>query len=231
MKSFLKFIILSLVLCGCSGGSGDDNPEPPVSKNNVPSVPTLVYPANNLLCTDNILEFEWNASTDIDGDAITYKIEVAKDNQFAQIAFNSNLSGTKTTYTLEKGIAYYWRVQATDSKKHSSDYSSTFNLYTEGVGITNHLPFAPELLKPEFNSSKTSGNITLEWLGSDTDNDSLTFDVYFGTNNPPAVVSQNQDAQNFTVSTAASTTYYWKVVVKDGKGGESIGQIWKFNTN
>jgi hypothetical protein len=231
MRQILKFIFVGLIMFSCSGGSEDVNPEPPNEENKAPTKPTLIYPTNNLLCVNNILEFEWNASTDIDGDAITYKIEIAKDNQFTQIAFNSNLSGTKTTYTLEKGIAYYWRVQATDTKKQSSEYSSIFNLYTEGVGVSNHLPFAPQLVRPEFNSTKTSGNITLEWLGSDTDNDPLTFDVYFGANNPPELVSQNQDSQSFTVSTVALTTYYWKVVVKDDKGGEAIGQLWKFNTN
>ncbi|PKQ44580.1 fibronectin type III domain-containing protein [Confluentibacter flavum] len=231
MKQFLKFILLSLALYGCSGGSGDDNPTPPVQKNNAPTIPILVYPANNLLCISNILDFEWNASSDIDGDGITYKIEIAKDNQFSQIAFSTTLSATKKTYTLEKGIAYYWRVQAVDSKKESSNYSTTFNLYTEGVGVSNHLPFAPELVKPEFNSTKPSGDITLEWLGSDADNNPLTFDVYFGTTDQPGIVSQNQDAQIFVVSTTNSTTYYWKVVVKDDKGGEAIGQIWTFHTN
>lgn len=231
MKIFFKFIILSLVLFGCSGGSGDDNPASPVSKNNVPTIPILIYPSNNLLCINNILEFEWNASTDLDGDGITYKIEVAKDNQFTQIAFNSNLSTTKKAFTLEKGIAYYWRVQAIDSKKESSNYSSVFNLYTEGIGVSNHLPFAPELVKPEFNSTEPPGDITLEWVGSDADNDPLTFDVYFGTNNPPTLLAENQNEQSFIVTTIPSSTYYWTIVVKDDKGGETIGQIWKLNTN
>ncbi|WP_338357840.1 hypothetical protein [Yeosuana marina] len=231
MKQFFKFIVLSLALFGCSGGSGDDNPAPPVSKNNAPSIPALVYPTNNLLCINNVLEFEWNASTDIDGDGITYKIEIAKDNQFSQIAFNTTLSTTKKTYTLEKGTAYYWRVQAIDSKNKSSNYSSIFNLYTEGVGVSNHLPFAPESVKPELNSTENFGDITLEWLGSDVDNDPLTFDVYFGASNPPILISENQNTQSFVVSTTASTTYYWKVVVKDNKGGEAIGQVWEFNTN
>jgi hypothetical protein len=231
MKQFLKFIVITLFISGCSGGSDEDNSTPPNPENIAPTTPILVYPTNNLLCVNNVLEFQWNASTDIDGDAITYKIEIAKSNQFSQIAFSSNLSTTKNAFTLEKGIAYYWRVQAIDSKNKSSNYSSIFNLYTEGIGVSNHLPFAPELIKPEFNSIKSAGDVTLEWLGSDTDNDPLTFDVYFGTNNPPTIVSQNQNTKSFKVSTIASTTYYWKVVVKDGKGGETIGQIWKFNTN
>ena len=231
MKQFLKCILVSLALYGCSGGSGDDNPNPLAPKNNAPTVPILVYPTNNLLCISNILEFEWNTSFDTDGDAISYKIEIAKDNHFSQIAYNSNLSTTKKTFTLEKGIAYYWRVQAIDSKKESSNYSTVFNLFTEGIGVSNHLPFTPQLVKPILNSTETFGDVTLEWLGSDTDNDRLTFDVYLGTSNPLSLVSENQNTQNFVVNTIASTTYYWKVVVKDNKGGVAIGQIWKFSTN
>ncbi len=230
MKCFFKFILFSLVLHGCSGGSGDDNVPPPV-KNNPPTIPILVYPTNNLLCVNNILEFEWGESTDIDGDDITYRIEVALDNQFTQLAFSSTISTTKKVFTLGKGIAYYWRVQAIDSKKYSSNYSTIFNLYTEGIGVSNHLPFAPELVKPEFNSNEPSGDITLGWIGSDADKDTLTFDVYFGTNDQPALVSENQIEQSFVATTIPSSTYYWKVVVKDDKGGETIGQIWKFNTN
>ncbi|MEW4923169.1 hypothetical protein [Algibacter sp. 2305UL17-15] len=59
MKANLKIVLISLLLSACSGGeSGDDTP--PVSKNNIPTTPILVYPTNNLLCIDNTLEFEWN---------------------------------------------------------------------------------------------------------------------------------------------------------------------------
>lgn len=29
----------------------------------------------------------------------------------------------------------------------------------------------------------------------------------------------------------SSTNYYWNVLVKDGKGGETIGQVWNFKTD
>lgn len=232
MKQLIRVFVISLLLCSCSGGGSEDEiPVPPPAENKAPSKPILTYPTNNLLCINNVLDFEWNASTDSDGDALSYKIEIATDIQFSQIAFSSDVSGTNKVFTLEKGKAYYWRVKATDSKNKSSEYSSTFNFYTEGEGISNHLPFAPELVKPEFNSKENSGDITLEWIGSDTDNDPLTFDIYFGSNDEPELISQNQSEQNFKVSTTANNTYYWKVVVKDNKGGETIGQLWKFNTN
>jgi hypothetical protein len=232
MKIYLKLVFISTLLFACSSGGDDTPPELPVSENKKPTIPTLVYPTNNLLCIDNTLEFSWNISSDPDGDAITYNIEVSKDNQFSTIDFTTSSTLTKHTFTLEKGIAYYWRVQATDSKNESNGFSSIFNLYTEGIGLSNHLPFSPELVGPILNATETEGTITLEWKGSDTDGDPLTYDVYFDENNPPTtLVSENQIEQTLNVNTTLDKSYYWKVIVKDDKGGESIGQIWGFSTN
>jgi len=81
-----------------------------------------------------VLNFNWNASTDAEGNAITYTIDVSKNNTFTEIIDTQTSSTTSKSITLDKGIAYYWRVKAIDSKGASSDYSATFQFYTEGVG-------------------------------------------------------------------------------------------------
>jgi len=230
MRNLLYITLISVSLWSCGGGGDDPAPTP---VNTAPTVPTLALPVNNSLCIDNVVNFTWNASTDSQGDAITYQIQVAKDNLFAQIAHTLTSTTTSKSITLEKGIAYYWRVKATDSKSASSNYSSTFNLYTEGVGITNHLPFSPVLVSPALNSVQTTATVNLQWTASDVDtSDTLTYDVYFGTVNPPtAIVSANQSASSLSRTVSASTKYYWKVSVKDNKGGLTIGQVWSFTTD
>ena len=222
---------LSLALTSCGGGGGGDTPPPPANK--APSIPVLSAPANNLLCIDNTVNFQWNASTDLEGDAISYEIQVAKDNSFSQIAHTINATTTNKSISLEKGIAYYWRVKATDSKQLSSNYSATFQFYTEGVGITNHLPFSPVLVSPALNSVQTTTTVNLQWTASDADAaDTLTYDVYFGTaKQPTAIISTSQSASTLSKAVSASTTYYWKVVVKDNKGGQTNGQVWNFVTD
>lgn len=233
MRKLIYTLVVSTVLWSCGGGGGDTPPPPPV--NNAPTAPTLVYPTNNLLCIDNVLEFDWNASTDPDGDAITYQVQVAKDAGFTQLAHTVTESSTNRNLSLEKGVAYYWRVKATDSKNASSAYSLVNQFYTEGEGESNHLPFSPVLVLPTLNSvvSGAPTTTTLEWTAADVDTaDTLTYDVYFDTSNPPVIIaSENQSAANLEVNLEASTTYYWKVVVKDGQGGETIGQIWNFTTD
>ncbi|NJB69947.1 hypothetical protein GGR42_000409 [Saonia flava] len=235
MKKFLYISLLVVGMWSCTsseGGETDKSPPPPTPDevNEAPTVPSLVYPTNNLLCIDNTLDFEWSASTDSNGDTITYLIEVSTDNQFSEITHTTTGTPTIQTFTLEKGIAYYWRVKAIDTENAESDYSQTFNFYTEGEGINNYLPFAPELVKPLLNATKAQGTVELEWAASDADDDPLTFDVYFGTENPPTtLVSENQETTSYNIDAVASTAYYWKIVVKDDKEGQTIGQVWSFN--
>lgn len=234
MKALRYFSLVAVFILSynCSSGGGDDTP-PPVEENKAPEkVSTLTYPTNNLLCIDNTLTFQWGASTDPNGDSISYTLEIATDSGFTTIVENHTVTKTSKTVTLDKGKAYYWRVKATDSKNLSSDYSQVYQLYTEGLGTVNHVPFSAELVSPSVNVTVDAGTVELKWIGNDVDNDTLTYDVYFDTNaSPTTKVGDNQSENTKSVSVNASTSYYWKVVVKDGSGGESIGQVWSFSTN
>jgi len=232
MKKHIYILVLTAFLWSC-GGSGGDTPDPdPIPENKAPSVPSLVYPSANLLCIDNTINFSWNASTDPDGDTVSYEIQIAKDNQFTQIVQSVSNSSTTRTISLDKGVAYYWRVSAKDSKNKSSSFSSANSFYTEGEGVSNYLPFSPEVISPTLNDVITGTSATLEWNASDVDNDPLTYDVYFGTVNPPtATVSTNQTTKTYSVDLNGKTDYYWKIVVKDDKGGETLGQVWNFKTD
>nr|WP_315189643.1 hypothetical protein [uncultured Flavobacterium sp.] len=220
---------MSLVLISCGGGS-DPTPEP---QNTAPSVPSLVAPASNKLCISNIVSFEWSVSADAEKNPIVYQLQIATDNQFAQIVSATDVSTPLQIVTLDKGKAYYWRVKATDSKNASSAYSSINSFYTEVVAVSNYAPFMPQLVSPT-NDATIAGTITtLKWTGSDVDlNDVLSFDVYLGTElNPTTKVVDNKTVKSFDATLQATKIYYWKVVVRDNKGGETSGQVWSFKTN
>jgi len=232
MKNLIYTVVVASVLWSCGGGGGGETPVPPPVVNTAPTVPILIAPTNNLLCIDNVLNFTWNSSTDAEGNTITYTIDVSKNNTFTQITHTQTSNTASKSITLDKGIAYYWRVKATDSKGASSDYSATFQFYTEGVGVTNHLPFSPTLVSPTLNEvvHDAPKTISLQWNASDSDTgDTLTYDVFFGTENPPTnKQGDNQSAKTLTVSLNSSTNYYWNVIVKDNKGGQTNGQVWNF---
>lgn len=230
MRKIIYPGVISLLLLSCGGG--DDSAK--TVKNTAPTVPTLVAPTNNKLCINNTVSLEWNTSTDAENNPITYQLQIATDNQFTQIVKTSESSLPTQTATLSKGVAYYWRVKATDSKNASSNYSATYSFYTEGVAVSNHLPFMPQLTLPELNATISGTTASLSWTASDVDaNDVLTYDVYLGTvNTPTAKVGTALTAASFnTGALLPATNYYWKVVVKDNKGGETIGQVWSFKTN
>ena len=48
---------------------------------------------------------------------------------------------------------------------------------------------------------------------------------------PAEKISDNIATLSTTVAVEPTKQYFWRVVVKDNKGGETIGQVWKFKTN
>ena len=235
MKRYFLVVGLLFLAASC-GGSDDDmgpvdpTPPPPVPTNTAPTVPALVGPVNDLKCTDNPLDFSWNASTDPEGDAISYYIQVATNTSFSEDLQSATSSSLTANFTLKKGVPYYWRVNAKDNKNLASAYSAVWKFYSEGEGVSNHLPFAAGLTSPALNSKLSVTSTTLKWSGTDLDDDPLKYDVYFGNTNPPALVAENITDVTKDVNLDAATTYYWKIVVKDDKGGETVGQIWTFLT-
>ncbi|MEL1242103.1 glycoside hydrolase family 78 protein [Flavobacterium flavipallidum] len=231
MRKYIYTIFVGLLLVYCDGGN-DVLASPP--KNSAPTVPILTVPANNNQCINNVVSFQWNASTDAQNDPITYQLQIATDNQFTQVVQTTQSALPIQTATLNKATAYYWRVRATDSKNASSSYSSTYSFYTEDFAQTNHMPFLPQLFTPVHNSLIAGTTTTLSWSASDVDTGNvLSYDVYLGTVNPPtAKVANGISTTSFnTGSLLSATIYYWKVVVKDNMGGETIGQTWNFKTN
>ena len=227
----LLIVMFTMLSCG-GGGSEPGGEEEEENLNTAPTVPSQVFPLNNTICTDNNVIFEWNASTDEEGNRITYTIEISENSSFSPLTKSETSFSESRLISLEKGKAYYWRIKAVDSRNAESEFSPAMQFVTEGEGVSNHVPFPPTLVSPAQDSEVDGTSAELSWTASDVDGDSLTFDVYFDTNeNPATLVSENQTATTYTASGLSATTrYYFKIVVKDDKGASSIGQVWSFTT-
>jgi len=239
MKTLAYYTILFflvLILNGCGGSKDDDqsiiapdeNPIEPI--NSAPSVPVLIYPSNGLLCIDNQLDFSWEASIDADDDPISYSIQVANDEQFTDIISEITSDETNAVISLEKGKSLFWRALAIDDQNNKSNYSPSWEFYTEGEPIINQLPFPPESIYPNMDEVISASSIVLSWNGSDPDSDALTYDVYIGTVPNAPLVTQNLEESYFEVSLTDSSKYYWSISCKDGAGGVSFSPIWSFTT-
>ena len=98
----------------------------------------------------------------------------------------------------------------------------------------NNPPTMPSNPKPaDGETGVRYGNVVLSWVCSDPDGDELTFYVYFKKGATPT------ETDLATVTTQASytvgelnliTTYYWKIVAEDDKGGKTEGPVWRFTT-
>ena len=227
----MKRIVLYIALVGIgllTSCSGDDDRPPLITINQAPGVPSLVFPTNNLICTSVDLEFSWNVVIDSDGDAVRYVIDIARDSNFNDIAFTVTTTSTTNTFTLEKGVRYYWRVRAIDSEDNASAYSPTQSFYTEPEATVNSLPAVPELVNPTQGSRLSATTVSLEWNASDSDDDVLSYDLYFGDTNPPVLFSEGIDATTMDVDVSSGKVYYWRIVARDPHQSATISPVWNF---
>jgi len=97
----------------------------------------------------------------------------------------------------------------------------------------NEAPNTPPsitLTAPSDEATTTTTKPTLQWTADDVDDsDTLSFDVYLDTSpNPVTLVADDITNKTFTTEKLTrGTTYYWKVVVSDGKD-EMPSEIWSF---
>jgi hypothetical protein len=129
----------------------------------------------------------------------------------------------------------------------SSASVSTYNpangqivdIYTDGnfqfihllSSVTNHPPDEPSDPSPPDGANDVEVDITLTWKGGDPDGDPVTYDVYFGTTNPPPKVVSNQSSTIYDPETLGySITYYWQIIAWDNHSASTGGPIWQFTT-
>ncbi len=235
MNKLIKLIpvlaIAAVLNISCSSSGGGDSVAPVVPNTAPTAVATLIYPTSDLLCIDSNVNFQWSAASDVDGDTINYRLTIATDRNQTNIVEQVTTTATNRTVSLQNGVAYYWNVVAFDDEDEAAA-TQTYAFYTEGDGVSNYAPFTATLNAPEFDAFVTAGTTTLDWTGGDVDtNDTLTYDLYFGTTTDPALSQSDLTTSTFDVTIAAATMYYWRVDTKDNNGVKTIGQEWSFSTN
>ncbi|WP_299551730.1 hypothetical protein [Seonamhaeicola sp.] len=223
--SIIIAVVFVLALVSCSKS---ESPQPPTNPDPELVAATLGFPTNNLICTNFQLEFRW---TNNNTGTVENQIEIAQNESFTNPIFKENVTGTFKTYTLEKNTTYYWRITTKRPNSEASVTSQTWKFDTEPNPTSNNIPYAPTLIGPT-NEGTVSGNTaSLSWSAQDADNDPLTYDIYFGTLNPPPLLASGISETSRSVDLPATGTYYWRIVVKDDKQSAAIGPVWRFTAN
>ena len=227
MKKLLLLPIL-ILLISCSGdryeGVGDTPPPPPPP--DPPAKATLTTPANGTECLDGEdVEFSWNESENTD----SYNL-VVKNLLTNTESANINTTSTMATIKLQIGQPYSWYVISSNSDSSETVASETWKFYLKGEQTSNYAPFPADLISPKSEATVSSGSITLEWSGSDANtSDNLTYDVYFGTSNPPtSVIKSDHTSSSLNHTVSESGTYYWKIITKDNQGSNSDSGVSMF---
>ena len=124
---------------------------------------------------------------------------------------------------------YRWRVVARDDQGGETA-SPTWTFTTEDA--PNQPPSGPHTPDPTNGATGIQPDIVLTWSGGDDpDGDPVTFDVYFGTSDPPPFADSRPVASfDPPGSLLFGTDYYWRIVARDPNGGEVSGSTWRFTT-
>ena len=153
---------------------------------------------------------------------------VSKDDG-TQVYFSGGTNVSDTGLT--PGTTYYYRAWSyvQGSEQWSDSYAQT--LATTGTA-TNNPPRLPSNPSPANHTANVSINADLSWTGGDPDaGDTVTYDVYFGTNATPPLVRNDQLGTIYDPGTLNyNTKYYWKVVTTDNHGVTTAGPVWDFST-
>ncbi len=120
-----------------------------------------------------------------------------------------------------------------------SDWPVGYRYRSKGVSYEVQGTPPPKPSDPRVSPSEDAASLTptLYWRCDDPTGDTLSFDLYLGTTNPPPLFRKNVATGlgpefSYKVDTLlqGETTYYWKLVVHDGEGFTVEGDVWTFTT-
>lgn len=201
--------------------------------NRIPSTPTLGPPSNGHVF--NIFPGQINvdltaSSLDLDGDNIRYRFWDADTGTIIHTTdwLPYHTSGTVTWQHLSPGT-YHWYSKTQDILNDWSSQSVTYSFIIQEMQVP---PYPPSEPIPKNGSININIHTSLFWLGGDPNsNDTVTYDVYFGTTNPPPKVSTNQSNTIYIPGLLMfNQTYYWKIVSWDNHNASTTGRAWHFVT-
>lgn len=90
-------------------------------------------------------------------------------------------------------------------------------------GVQPQRPSVPSSPNPA-SGSTTGTSAVLTWQSAGA----TSYDIYFGSLNPPGLIAANHTASSFAVSALnEGQTYYWRIVARNATG-ETQGPIWSF---
>ena len=231
MKPITYLLCLLVFVLGCSNAS-DDNPENGSGNGGAQDEPNgvlLVFPDKDTLCnegtdltpTESTVFFEWEPNDN----ALNYTLTI--ENLATETIAQYETEDFIFPVTIERARPFGWFVSYDFGGE--TKVSEQWNFYNAGPGVQTYPPFPAAIIAPSMAQSVLSTNsVTLEWNGSDVDDDIVDYDVYFSETNPPSIDTSAIQATQLTVSVVPGTIYYWEIVTRDMEANTSQSGVYQF---
>jgi len=180
-----------------------------------PTTPTPALGATNIAISTPLA---WVAGAN----SSSYDVSFGTTNPPPIVTANQTATTYQPAAALASNTTYYWRINA-----HGAGGTTAGALWSFTTAApATPAPSVPSGPTPANGSANALPNAALNWAAS---TNATSYDVSFGTVNPPPLVSSNQQGTSYQAQSSASTTYYWKVDAI-GAGGRTAGPIWTFTT-
>jgi len=148
--------------------------------------------------------------------------------EVTDVAFNGTAAGF--TIVSDNEITAVVPAGATDGPL---SVSGPYGAATSAASfIVQFPPTAPRDPAPADGTDGIAIDGVVVWSADGPNGDALTYQVRFGTTNPPPVVVDSQNVATYDPpgGLAYRTTYYWQIVARDAFGGASPSPVWSFTT-
>jgi len=178
-----------------------------------PDEPATPFPADGATAIPTSAMLVWSPSA-----ATSYDVAFGTANP--PPPFVSGLPTPTAAPTLDPGTTYFWQVTA-----HNAGGFTTGPVWTFTTAVATPPPSSLLVVSPSNGATGVPTTSTLQWTAIDA----ASYDVAFGTANPPASVATGLTSPTYTPTLAAGTTYYWQITARNA-GGSITGSVWSFTT-
>ncbi len=156
----------------------------------------------------NTVTLEWTGD-DPDEDVLHYDVYLDTE-ETADTMIAENLTDEFFNLdTMFANVTYFWKVVARDDENETTSEIWNFTLENSPPYVILFYPFDEEDLEETY--------VTLTWIGSDVDDDPVTYDIYLDTDPDPTTLvdSITEDIYHHPEPLQKGETYYWKIIAKD----------------
>jgi len=192
--------------------------------NDAPSVPTLNNPAADAWVTVLAPTLQVNASTDADGDNLTYEYEVFSDSGLSTRVTSATGAGNSWVFpmNLSDNTRYWWRAQAKDEHGVASGWMAASAFFVNDKGYND--PPAISITRPGASESTNGTDFLITWTASDPDSDpaiTLFYDTTGSGHNGTQIatgmhLSDPISSYDWNISGLADGAYFVYARIDDG---------------